>query len=368
MTILDEALAAVTAAADQDAGIWDVAGQIPADVLGNLARAGLLCAQVPTEYGGLGLSSRHNGELTAHTGSVCGSLRSLQTSQGMAAWTVQRLGRAEQREEFLPKLAAGTLAAIAFSEPAAGSDLSGLDTEIRVDGDAIVVDGKKTWVTGAAYADLIVVFGRYGNGVGIAVVPTTTPGVVVHPIAAPSGCRAAGHSDVRLNNVRLPKTHLLAASGAPTTMLLTTALTYGRLSVAWGCLGMLIACRSAAVKHASSRVQFGRPLAEHQLVARHIAELATAEQVARLACEHASAAWDEGRPDHATTAVFAKHVAARQATEGSARAVQLLASAGAHDDHPVARAYRDAKLMEIIEGSTEICQLLLAEHAMAGAR
>ncbi|MEU5261098.1 acyl-CoA dehydrogenase family protein [Amycolatopsis sp. NPDC021455] len=365
MAILADALAAVTAAAGTDASAWDRAGRIPEPLVRELSRGGLLCAQVPAEYGGLGFSSRDNGELTAHTGSFCGSLRSLQTSQGMAAWTVQRLGRPTQREEFLPKLAGGTLAGVAMSEPGAGSDLSGMETAIRADGDAIVVDGAKVWVTGAAYADLLVVFGTYERGAGVAVVPAGTPGVTISPIGDPFGCRAAGHADVRLEHVRLPASHLLAASGAPPAMLVTAALTYGRLSVAWGCAGLVRACRTAAVRHAAGRVQFGRSLSGHQLVARHLAELVTAEHLATLACAHASTRWDEGAPDQAVAAVLAKQVAARQAAESAARAAQVLASAGARDDHVVARAYRDAKLMEIIEGSTEICQLLLAEHALA---
>ncbi len=142
-------------------------------------------------------------------------------------------------------------------------------------------------------------------------------------------------------------------------------LTYGRISVGWGCVGILRACLTAATRHARSRNQFGKPLAEHQLVARHLAELFLAEQVATRMCEHASRCWDLGSPDLHVAAVAAKQIAARNATRAAATAVQVLASAGAVDGTPVARAYRDAKLMEIIEGSTEISQLLLAEHALA---
>lgn len=358
----------VTEAVGAHAEGWDRCGRLPDAVVRDLSRRGLLAAQIPAEYGGLGLSSRDNGEFTAQVGSLCSSLRSLMTSQGMAAWTLQRLADAGQRAAFLPKLAGGELAGVAFSEPSAGSDLAAIRTEIRTEGDVVVVQGEKVWVTGAAYADLLVVFGTYREGAGVVVLPTGTPGVRIDRVPDPLGCRAAGHADVRLDEVRLPADHLLSASGAPLAMLVTAALTYGRISVAWGCVGMLRACLAASVQHTSTRVQFGKPLAEHQLVARHLGELAAAAQVATLTCEHASRCWDEARPDVVTAAVLAKHVAARNATQGAAAAVQLLASAGARDGHPVARAYRDAKLMEIIEGSTEICQLLLAEHALAGPR
>lgn len=351
-----------------DAGVWDRQGYLPDDVVRDVAKRGLLCAQVGPEFGGLGLTSVANGALTVRAGELCGSLRSLMTSQGMAAWTLQRLASASQRQAFLPGLASGTLAGVAFSEHAAGSDLSAIQTTIRTDGDKVVVDGAKVWVTGAAYADFLLVFGGFGPGAGVVVVPTDAPGVEVTRVPDPLGCRAAGHADVRLDAVRLPADHLLTASGAPLAMLATTALTYGRLSVAWGCVGILRTCLAESVRHAGTRVQFGRPLAEHQLVARHLAELTTAERVATLTAEHASRCWDASEPDLVTAAVLAKQVAATGAARGAATAVQLLASAGAHDGHPVARAYRDAKLMEIIEGSTEICQLLLAEHAMATTR
>jgi methoxymalonate biosynthesis protein len=148
-------------------------------------------------------------------------------------------------------------------------------------------------------------------------------------------------------------------------MVVTTALTYGRLSVGWGCVGIMRACLAAAAGHTTSRQQFGQPLARHQLVARQLAELLVAERAATFTCGHASRCWDAGSPDLVTAAVLAKHLAARSAARGAASAVQLLASAGAVDGHPVARAYRDAKLMEIIEGSNEICQLMLADHALA---
>jgi methoxymalonate biosynthesis protein len=361
------ACAAVTELVGDRAGDWDLQGRIPEPVVREASRRGLLCGQVGPEHGGLGLDSRDNGELTAHAGSLCSSLRSLMTSQGMAAWTVRRFGSAEQRRTVLPRLAGGAVIGVAFSEPQAGSDLSGMRTEISRDGDSIRVHGAKTWTTGAAYADLLAVFGTFGGGAAVALVPTDAPGVRVEPIPAPMGCRAAGHADVHLDDVRLPAGALLGGAGMPLAMLATTALTYGRLSVAWGCAGMLRACLDATVRHARQRVQFGKPLAEHQLVARHLAELSVGEQVVRRCCEFASKCWDDGSPQTGAQAVLAKYVAAKEAVKGATAAVQVLASHGAQDGHPVARAYRDAKLMEIIEGSTEISQLLLAEHALQDA-
>lgn len=352
-------------------GDWDRQGRLPLDLVRRLGALGLLCAQVPARFGGLGLSSLDNGELTAHVGSLCSSLRSLMTSQGMAAWAVQRFGSAGQQSRYLPRLTGGELAGIAFSEAGAGSDLSAMTTRIRLDGDPadgeVVVDGAKVWVTGAAYADLLVVIGRFGDGAAAVVVPAGAPGVTVTRVPDPSGCRAAGHADVRLDGVRLEAGALLRGAGQPLSLMVTSALTYGRLSVGWGCVGILRACLAAAAAHARSREQSGKPLAGHQLVARHLAELLVSEQVASRVCEHASGRWDSGSPELVTAAVLAKHVSAGRAVQGAASAVQVLASAGAQDGHVVSRAHRDARLMEVIEGSSEICQLLLADVALAAA-
>lgn len=347
------------------AGEWDLAGRLPEEVLRSLSSEGLLCPQVPTRFGGLGLNSRDNGELTAHVGSLCSSVRSVMTSQQMAAGTIERLGDEAQLAVHLPRLAGGGLAAVAFSEPGAGSDLSGMATTIRSEGDTVVVDGRKTWITTALYADTLLVFGRHGEGAAAVVVPADAPGVTLRPVADPSGCRAAGHADVTLDSVRVPAEAVLGGAALPLPFLVTAALSHGRMSVAWGCVGILRSCLAEATRHARAREQFGVPIAEHQLVARHLAEVYIGEQTAARACEHASRCWDEGSPEMVTATVLAKHVSATQAVSGAGAALRVLASAGARDGHPVARALRDARLMEIIEGSSEMCTLLLADHALA---
>lgn len=347
-----------------NAETWDGKGELPEELLRKLGARGVLCAQLGERYGGLGASSVGNGEFTAYVGSLCSSLRSVMTSQGMAAWTVERLGDLAQRQRHLPALATGTLAAVAFSEADAGSDLSAMTTRISVDGDHVVVDGRKKWITAAGYADLLVVFGQHADGAAAVLVPRDAPGVTVTKVPDPLGCRAAGHAHVTFDSVRVPATEVLGGSGQSLGLLVTTALAYGRMSVAWGCVGILRACLRAATDHATRREQFGEPIARHQLVARRLAELYVAEQGATRACEHASRCWDTRSPDMVVATVLAKHVSARHAADGAASAMQVLASAGAANTHVVARAYRDAKLMEIIEGSTEICQLILAEHAV----
>jgi methoxymalonate biosynthesis protein len=351
-----------------EAPAWDLDGRLPVGLLRDLGKRGLLCAQVPEAYGGRGWTSRRGGEFTAAVGELCSSVRSVMTSQGMAAWTVQRMGDRAQRQWLLGRLTGGELAAVGFSEADAGSDLSAIRTQIRSEGDHVVVDGAKVWTTAAAYADLLVIVGRYGDAAAAVVVPADAPGVVVERVRDPLGCRAAGHANVRLDRVRLPAGHLLGGGGQPLALLVTTALAYGRLSVAWGCVGIQRACLAAATTHAREREQSGVPLARHQLVARHLAELYAGEQISTRVCEHASDCWDARSPEQVTATVLAKYVSAGRAVRGAETAVQVLASAAARDGHVVARAYRDAKLMEIIEGSTEICQLILSESIVGERR
>jgi methoxymalonate biosynthesis protein len=345
---------------------WDLAGELPRELLAKLGAAGILCAEVPTSFGGLGFTCAANGKLTAHVGGHCSSLRSIMTSQGIAAATIRRFGDKGQRSRFLGELTGGRLAAVAFSEPGAGSDLSAMRTSVVSEGDSVVVTGEKKWTTGARYADMLVVFGLDEQSAGAAVVvPADTPGVHMDLVASPLGCRAAGHANLRLDEVRVPASHLLGGGGQALGMLFTTALSYGRMSVAWGCVGIIRACLDAATRHAATRTQGGVPLSDRQLISRHLADLLVAEQVSTQVCEHAARSWTAGSPDQAVAAVLAKHVSAGHAARSAATAVQVLASAGAQDGHVVARAYRDTKLMEIIEGSNEICQLILAEHALS---
>ncbi|MFJ9810373.1 acyl-CoA dehydrogenase family protein [Streptomyces sp. NPDC101158] len=346
------------------ADAWDRAGAIPDEVVRALAAAGVLCAEVPGKWGGLGLDPLAHGRLTAHAGTLCASVRSLMTSQAMVAWALTRWGDAEQRERFLPRLATGATAAVAFSEPGAGSDLGAMRTTVVDQGATVRVDGAKVWTTGGTYADLVLVFGRHGDGTAMVLVPTDTPGLTVTRRPDPSGCRAAGHADLRFDGVVLDRSHLLPGAGAPLSFVGQSVLAAGRLSIAWGCLGMIRSCLREAVRHARVREQFGQPLYRHQLVARHLGETRAAEQSLLRLCEHASRSWSEGVPEMFDAALVAKHVGATAAASAASAAAQVLASAGARDGHPVARALRDAKLMEIIEGSNEICQLQLAEQAM----
>ncbi len=228
----------------------------------------------------------------------------------------------------------------------------------------MVLNGHKVWSTAAVYADVVVVFGRYQDGAAAVVVPTDTPGVTVKPVAQPLGCRAAGHADVVLDGVRLPVSRVLSGTSQSLGLLTTIALTYGRLSVAWGCVGIIRGCLRAAASHARRR---SSSASRWPCTSSSPGTCRSCSSPSRPPPGCASTPPTAGTappPSCRARRCLAKYVAAGHAAHAAATAVQVLASAGSVDGEPVARAYRDAKLLQIIEGSDEICQLILAERAL----
>lgn len=358
MHLDDDLLAAITDAA----AVSDASGELDLTLLRRLARGRWLCAQVPVELGGLGYTAVMNGELTAAVGRACTSMRSLMTSQGMSAWIVQRCGTREQQAALVPLLAAGELCAVAFTEPGAGSDLNAISASVERTGDDVVVHGEKRWITAAMYARRVLCLVRDGDAAAFVVVPTDSPGVCIEPVVGPLGCRAAGHASVALDRVHLPVDAVLGGGHQDLGLLAALALTYGRFSVAWGCIGIIRACREASVRHVSHREQGGVRLAEHQLVRHRLAEMFISEQAATELCRATASAWDAGSADLGIRVVAAKYFASRSARMAAEAAVQLHGSYAASDGHVVARAYRDSKLMEVIEGSNEVAAMLVADH------
>jgi methoxymalonate biosynthesis protein len=343
---------------------WERDGRIPDAVLSRLSDLGLLCPEIPEEYGGLGMTSEEAGELLAHTGSLCSATRSVMTSLGIAAQLIRLYGSPDQRTTYLPQLAAGLIVGVAFTEPQAGSDLSAIDTRIVPDGHDYVVTGSKRWVTAADYAEDIVVIGRGADGgAAIAIVPTSAPGVTLEPVEDPSGIRAGGHAHVQLDHVVVSGEQVLADTGMPVTSVATETLTHGRITVAWGCVGIMRLVLRQAVRHAEYREQSGVALIQHQLIARRLGAMYLDERAATQLCLAASRAWDTGDEYYLEAAIAAKRFAASAAVRCADNAHTILASAAAHEYSLVAMAERTARLMRDIEGADDVLDLELADHA-----
>ncbi|MEU0692950.1 acyl-CoA dehydrogenase family protein [Streptomyces niveus] len=361
------AAAELAAKARVPAGEWDADGKVPPDVLRGLAGTGLLAADLPAHYGGGDLTPRQLGEVAAHLGGVCSALRGLLTVQSMVAAALLRWGTREQRAHWLPQLADGTLTAgFAATEDGAGSALGEVRTEIEESGDGatLTVTGRKKWITFGQSADVLLVLGRCAGRPTTVLVETDRPGVRREPVQGQLGMRAAGIAHVTLDAVRVPADHRVGPPGAGLSHIAATALDHGRYTVAWGCVGMAEACVADAAAHAATRVQGDTPLGSHQSVGALLARTAVRAAAARELAAAAGRA-RAGGPGHGITeTIMAKYAAAAACAEAGSDAVQILGAAGCAPDSRVGRHYRDAKVMEIIEGAQEVAESHIAAQLL----
>ncbi|MGP4101632.1 acyl-CoA dehydrogenase family protein [Nonomuraea sp. KM90] len=343
---------------------YDRSGRVPEDLLRQVAAAGLWAPFLPPESGGAGMDLVTLGEVHEEVGRGCSSLRSLLTVHTMVSWTLQRWGTPEQRARWAPGLVAGdVLGAFCLSEPGAGSDTSGITTAAVEVGDGWMLNGVKKWTTGGQRADLFLVFARTGGSIGAFLVPRDAPGVHVTPIDDMLGTRASMLAEITFSDVELGPDALLGPSGFTAGMVLTGTLDLGRYSVAAGSIGILQACLEASVSYAAQRRVGGRPLSELPLIQAKLSDMVTDTRAARLLLAEAGRLKDAGESGTIMATWIAKYFASTAAVRHAAEAVQIHGANGCSPDYPVGRFYRDAKVMEIIEGSNEIQRITIAGQA-----
>ncbi|GAA3155840.1 acyl-CoA dehydrogenase family protein [Nonomuraea roseoviolacea] len=346
------------------ADAYDRAGRVPEELLRRVAEAGLWAPFLPPGAGGTGMDWVTLGEVHEEVGRGCSSLRSLLTVHTMAAWTVQRWGSPEQRERWAPAFAAGErLGAFCLSEPGAGSDTSGITTTAAESGGGWALNGVKKWTTGGQRADVFLVFARTEASIGAFLVPRDTPGVEVRPIDDMLGTRASMLAEISFTDVVLDKDALLGPSGFTAGMVLTGTLDLGRYSVAAGSVGIVQACLEASAAYAASREVGGTPLARLPLIQAKLSDMVTDARAARLLLAEAGRLKDAGEASTIMATWVAKYFASTAAARHASEAVQIHGANGCSTDYPVARYYRDAKVMEIIEGSNEIQRTTIAGQA-----
>ncbi|MBC2639604.1 MULTISPECIES: acyl-CoA dehydrogenase family protein [unclassified Rhodococcus (in: high G+C Gram-positive bacteria)] len=356
----------LVASAETDAGSWDETG-LPVDVIGAAARAGVLGLDRTKDCRGLGLTAAELGSVAERLGAVCTSLRSLLTVQGMVGAAVDRWGTAEQRAQWVPALATGELlAGFAATETGAGSDLSSVSTAFEAHGSDHRISGRKLWVTFGEVADVLLVLGRSQAGLTTALVETDAPGVTVEPVHGQLGMRGARVAHIAFDDVLVPADHLIAPPGFGLSHVVGTALDHGRYTIAWGCAGMTRACLADAVAHASTRVQGSTVLSEHDSVRAILGRSWVDAAAARALCERAAEQRDAHEPSALFATIAAKYAASRVAASASSHAVQVLGAAGCAPGSRAGRFFRDAKVMEIIEGATEVAELQIGDYVLGG--
>lgn len=346
------------------AGEFDRGGEVPQDLADRMSEHGLWAPFLPVEVGASGVDMVTFGHIHEEIGRGCSSVRSLLTVHAMVASAVHRWGDVAQRERWLPPLATGkATAAFCLSEPEVGSDATRITTTARRVPGGWVIDGTKKWITGGRRADVLLVFARIDQGIGAFLVPRRTPGVSVSPIDDILGTRASMLAEITLDQAEVGPDALLGPEGFAGGMVMTAALDIGRYSVAAGSAGIIAACLDASTDYTSRRVVRDSPLRDFQLIQAKITNMVTDLHAARLLYERAGRLKEAGEAATVMATWIAKYFASTAAVRHAGEAVQIHGANGFTAQYPVERLFRDAKVMEIIEGSTEIQQITIAGHA-----
>jgi alkylation response protein AidB-like acyl-CoA dehydrogenase len=350
----------VTAEILPHADRWDREAAIPGELIDRLRERGYLGSNVSPEYGGRGRDMITYGLLTEEIAKGCSSVRSLLTVHDMVAHAIHRWGSRELRARFLPRMAHGELlGALALSEPNVGSDAKSVETTAADGGDCWVLNGRKKWTTFGQIAGLFLAFAQVDGQPAAFLVERAAPGLTVRPLSGIVGTRASMLAELSFADCRIPKDHLVGRVGFGISHVAAAALEQGRYSVAWGSVGIAQACLDASRTYAAERRQFGVPLADHQLIRAMITDMLVDVRAARLLCLRAGGLRDAGNPGAFMETMAAKYFASRVATRAANDAVQIHGANGLSEDYPVARYLRDAKVTEIIEGSTQIQQITI---------
>jgi alkylation response protein AidB-like acyl-CoA dehydrogenase len=346
---------------------WDKEHTFPRALYGKLSGLGLMGMLVPEAFGGTQADYLSYALAVEELAKVDAGTAVTISVHSMICAALARLGTGEQKHAWLAKLGSGDcIAGFALTEPDAGSDAAAIRGSARRDGEAYVLSGRKQWCTNGSFAGLIMAMFRTGGagakGISAFLVDPATAGVVVEKVTEKLGIHTSNTVDIAFSDVRVPAAALLGSEGDGLTSALDT-LTAGRIGIAAQAVGILAACLDASVKFAKERIAFGRPIGAFEGIAFKIARMATDLEAARLLVYRAAALADAGQP-FAVEASQAKLFASTAAREHASEAIQIHGGYGYTTEFPVERYYRDAKITEIYEGTSEIQQLIIARKLL----
>ncbi|MBB4985479.1 acyl-CoA dehydrogenase family protein [Streptomyces nymphaeiformis] len=352
------------------AAAWDRAEEVDRGIVKKLGAVGFLGLAIPEEYGGSGGDHLAYCLVTEELGRGDSSVRGIvSVSLGLVAKTIASWGSEAQKREWLPRLAAGeALGCFGLTEPGTGSDAGNLATRAVRDGDAYVVNGSKMFITNGTWADVVLLFARTNDtpghkGVSAFLVPADTPGLTRRPVHGKLGLRGQATAELVLEDVRVPADALLGPEGKGFAVAMS-ALAKGRMSVAAGCVGIAQAALDAALRYAGEREQFGQSIASYQLVQELLSDIAVDVDAARLLTWRVADLIDRGQ-DFATAASKAKLYASEAAVRAANNALQVFGGYGYIDEYPVGKLVRDARVMTLYEGTSQIQKLIIG-RALTG--
>ena len=346
---------------------WDKDHRFPKEAIDEMAELGLFGMLVPEQWGGSDTGyvayAMALEEIAAGDG-ACSTIMSVHNSVGCVP--ILRFGNEQQKEQFLTPLATGAmLGAFALTEPQAGSDASSLKTRARLEGDHYVLNGSKQFITSGQNAGVVIVFAVTDpeagkRGISAFIVPTDSPGYQVARVEDKLGQHASDTCQIVFDNVRVPVANRLGAEGEGYKIALAN-LEGGRIGIASQAVGMARAAFEVARDYANERQSFGKPLIQHQAVAFRLADMATKISVARQMVLHAAALRDAGRPA-LVEASMAKLFASEMAEKVCSDALQTLGGYGYLSDFPLERIYRDVRVCQIYEGTSDIQRMVIARN------
>jgi len=346
------------------ADIRDKEHRFPIEEFKKAAELGFAGMLIPEEYGGSMLGVEGQIIVVEEIARACASTAvTLSVHNSLCASPIVKFGTEEQKAAFLPRLASGEwLGAYALSEAGAGSDAAALACRATPDGDDWVLDGPKLWITSGNEADLMIVFARAPEGVTAFIVETALPGFSVGKVEEKLGIRSSSTVEVVFDGFRVPKSRVLGTVGKGLNIAFST-LDGGRIGICAQALGITQACLDSSVKYAGERSQFGKPLKAYQAIQWKIADMAAQLDAARLLAQKAAWMRDRDMP-HTREAAQAKLLCSTLSNRAADEAVQIHGGAGYTTEFPVARYFRDARITEIYEGTTEVQRIVIARELM----
>lgn len=346
---------------------WDRREEVDTSIIPKLGEIGFFGITIPTEYGGLGGDYLTYCLGLEELGRADSSVRGIVTvSMGLCGKIILAHGSEEQKQQWLPGIANGTtLGCFGLTEPDTGSDAGNLKTRAELverDGEQYyLINGSKIFITNGTWADVCLVFARTGGpgpkGVSAFLVPTDTPGFERTEIKGKLGLRGQATAELTFSDMRVPTSCLIGEEGAGFGYAMES-LDKGRISVAAGCVGISQGCLEAVVDYATSRTQFGKQLAEFQMIQDMIAEISVDTDAARLLTWRAADLLERGEP-YGTAASKAKLFASEAAVKAANLAIQAFGGYGYVDEYPVQKYMRDARVMTLYEGTSQIQKLLI---------
>jgi len=343
---------------------WDREQRIPDPVISMLAKSGCLGCSLPKKYGGQGWDVVTFGLLNEALGRGSSSLTGVLTVQAMVSMALLKWGTEAQKGKWLPPLAKGEMiAAFALTEPGVGSAIQSLATEFAhgSKSDSLILNGGKKWISCAQLAGVFLVFGMLEQRSVACLVPRETPGLEIEPIHDLMGFRSGGLAQLTFNDVEVPSANIVGKPGFALSHVAPVGLQYGRISTACSGLGLLRGCFEESVAYAAVRKIAEKTVGELGMIRSLIARMGSDLEAGTFLCHNACRSEQDHVPEAFEKTLTAKYFTSRAAVRAASDAVQIRGASGCHESSPVSRYYRDSKIMEIIEGTTQIHEELLGE-------